>query len=264
MSHPRLVRESRNMPLSHRRSWSNLAPFAPLLAFVAAIAGCPETREEPRSSAVGNAAVNQTQPQPPPAKVTAPTANNSGAASVTTPATNELHAGVSQVSTNDNKSDGVAGSTPIVDQKVAQTSGTTNDQASDKSSSVKTTVHANAPKDDGTYGDSHVDPVKLNGPIFVDWPKPKLALLFSGAQQGYIEPCGCAGLENQKGGLSRRHELMKKLRRRLASDRLRCRRTGEEIRPATGTQVRGEHRGFEGHGVRRDHLRRRRLAIVNR
>ncbi len=65
---------------------------------------------------------------------------------------------------------------------------------------------------DGTYGKDHVDPVKLNGPIFVDWPVPKLALVFSGAQQGYIEPCGCAGLENQKGGMSRRHQLIKQLK----------------------------------------------------
>jgi hypothetical protein len=72
---------------------------------------------------------------------------------------------------------------------------------------------ADAKNADGTYGKDHVDPVKLNGPIFEKWPKPKLALVFSGAQQGYIEPCGCAGLENQKGGLSRRHQLLKQLAR---------------------------------------------------
>jgi hypothetical protein len=71
---------------------------------------------------------------------------------------------------------------------------------------------ADAKNADGTYGKDHVDPVQLNGPIFENWPKPKVALLFSGAQNGYIEPCGCAGLENQKGGLSRRHQLIKMLR----------------------------------------------------
>jgi hypothetical protein len=71
---------------------------------------------------------------------------------------------------------------------------------------------ADAKNEDGTYGKDHVDPVKLNGPIFEKWPKPKAAILFSGAQDGYIEPCGCAGLENQKGGLSRRHQLIKKLK----------------------------------------------------
>ncbi len=56
------------------------------------------------------------------------------------------------------------------------------------------------------------DPVKQNGPIFVNWPKPEVALIFSGEQDGYLEPCGCAGLENQKGGLQRRFTLFRELR----------------------------------------------------
>ncbi len=56
-----------------------------------------------------------------------------------------------------------------------------------------------------------IDPVAVNGAIFVDWPKPDAALLFSGEQDGYLEPCGCAGLQNQKGGLKRRHTLIKDL-----------------------------------------------------
>lgn len=55
------------------------------------------------------------------------------------------------------------------------------------------------------------DPVKLNGEIFVGWEKPKLAIVLTGEQLGYIEPCGCAGLENQKGGLRRRHTFLKLL-----------------------------------------------------
>src|SRR6476620_2058668 len=57
-----------------------------------------------------------------------------------------------------------------------------------------------------------VDPIAVNGPIFVDWPKPDVALVFSGEQNGYLEPCGCAGLENQKGGLKRRFTFLKLLR----------------------------------------------------
>ncbi|MDZ4819423.1 MAG: multiheme c-type cytochrome [Planctomycetota bacterium] len=69
---------------------------------------------------------------------------------------------------------------------------------------------------DGSYGKSRVDPVKLNGPVFLDepgkaWPVPQAALVFTGALEGYIEPCGCAGLENQKGGMSRRHQLIKEM-----------------------------------------------------
>lgn len=56
-----------------------------------------------------------------------------------------------------------------------------------------------------------IDPVKANGPIFVDWPKPDAVLLFSAEQDGYLEPCGCAGLNNQKGGLKRRHTMIKQL-----------------------------------------------------
>jgi hypothetical protein len=56
-----------------------------------------------------------------------------------------------------------------------------------------------------------IDPIEANGPIFVDWPKPKLAIAFTGELDGYIEPCGCAGLENQLGGLKRRHTLFKQL-----------------------------------------------------
>lgn len=56
-----------------------------------------------------------------------------------------------------------------------------------------------------------VDPIKANGSIFVDWPKPDVVFLFSGEQEGYLEPCGCAGLNNQKGGLKRRQTLIKEL-----------------------------------------------------
>ena len=55
------------------------------------------------------------------------------------------------------------------------------------------------------------DAVKRNGPIFSDWPKPELAIVISGEMDGYLEPCGCAGLDNQKGGLKRRHTFFKQL-----------------------------------------------------
>ncbi|MEQ8789926.1 MAG: multiheme c-type cytochrome [Pirellulaceae bacterium] len=52
--------------------------------------------------------------------------------------------------------------------------------------------------------------------LFAGWPKPKLAMFFTGQQHGYIEPCGCTGLANQKGGLARRHTLMRQLEDKLA------------------------------------------------
>jgi hypothetical protein len=57
-----------------------------------------------------------------------------------------------------------------------------------------------------------VDPVEANGAIFEGWPKPDLALVFTAELDGYLEPCGCAGLENQKGGLKRRFTMLKQLR----------------------------------------------------
>jgi hypothetical protein len=51
-------------------------------------------------------------------------------------------------------------------------------------------------------------------PLFVDWPQPRFVLLISGQQMGYIEPCGCTGLVNQKGGLARRHTLARQLAER--------------------------------------------------
>ncbi len=48
--------------------------------------------------------------------------------------------------------------------------------------------------------------------MFSDWPEPAFVLFITGRQHGYIEPCGCAGLANQKGGLARRHTLYERLK----------------------------------------------------
>lgn len=45
-----------------------------------------------------------------------------------------------------------------------------------------------------------------------EWPEPALTLFVTGQQHGYIEPCGCTGLENQKGGVARRMTFLKQLR----------------------------------------------------
>jgi hypothetical protein len=67
------------------------------------------------------------------------------------------------------------------------------------------------------------DPIKENGPIFEvseGWPTRgaggsgglKCALVITGRQDGYLEPCGCAGLDRMKGGLSRRYSMFEHLR----------------------------------------------------
>lgn len=51
-------------------------------------------------------------------------------------------------------------------------------------------------------------------PLFEGWPKPELVLVATGDQLGYIEPCGCTGRENQKGGMMRRYSFLQDLRSR--------------------------------------------------
>ncbi|MHB8970201.1 MAG: multiheme c-type cytochrome [Pirellulaceae bacterium] len=74
------------------------------------------------------------------------------------------------------------------------------------------------PAQTGHGGSSTVPPgsgakasVADSEPLFVNWPQPKLVLVFTGRQDGYLEPCGCSGLENQKGGMVRRNTLLKQL-----------------------------------------------------
>jgi len=58
-----------------------------------------------------------------------------------------------------------------------------------------------------------VDPIVANGKIFENWARPQLALVITGEQDGYVEPCGCTGRENQLGGIARRHSFFKTLAR---------------------------------------------------
>ncbi|HEV3444105.1 MAG TPA: multiheme c-type cytochrome [Gemmataceae bacterium] len=49
-------------------------------------------------------------------------------------------------------------------------------------------------------------------PTFSNWPKPDVALMLSGEQYGYMQPCGCS--EPQKGGLARRYNFLQSLAKR--------------------------------------------------
>lgn len=73
------------------------------------------------------------------------------------------------------------------------------------------------------------DPVEANGQIFEGWEKPDAVLVFTGEQIGYLEPCGCAGLENQKGGLKRRHTMVRTLRETFGWP-VACFDAGEQVR----------------------------------
>lgn len=52
---------------------------------------------------------------------------------------------------------------------------------------------------------------QVERPYCSDWPKPAMTFFITGRQYGYIEPCGCTGLEHQKGGLARRTTLYQEL-----------------------------------------------------
>ena len=68
--------------------------------------------------------------------------------------------------------------------------------------------------------DAGGDPVGATSPDpahdaeWKQWPAPAATLVVTGRQHGYIEPCGCTGLSNQKGGLSRKMSLISELRDR--------------------------------------------------
>ena len=63
---------------------------------------------------------------------------------------------------------------------------------------------------DGTSsGETELSP-RRDKPLFDGWPTPALALVLTGQQRGYIEPCGCT--EGQSGGISRRASLINELK----------------------------------------------------
>ncbi|QDT11215.1 Perchlorate reductase subunit gamma precursor [Planctomycetes bacterium K23_9] len=55
-------------------------------------------------------------------------------------------------------------------------------------------------------------PVELRPEAYSTWETPDVTLFVTGQQNGYIEPCGCTGLEKQKGGVARRLTFMNQLR----------------------------------------------------
>ncbi len=74
-----------------------------------------------------------------------------------------------------------------------------------------------APEPEPIDGTSKKDPLAtlatVGGPEdYNTWPVPDLALVVTGRQHGYIEPCGCTGLDRQKGGVARRFTMMRQLK----------------------------------------------------
>lgn len=66
--------------------------------------------------------------------------------------------------------------------------------------------------EDDEASEEAYDPIEENGVYFTGWETPDAALVLTGLLDGYIEPCGCAGMDRMKGGLSRRADFLKSLR----------------------------------------------------
>ncbi len=83
-----------------------------------------------------------------------------------------------------------------------------------KSTTLKLTQPDTGSEIDFTSSNSTAtyDPIAVNGKYFEGWETPQLALVFTGGLDGYVEPCGCAGIAQMKGGLSRRSTFFKELR----------------------------------------------------
>ncbi len=75
---------------------------------------------------------------------------------------------------------------------------------------VTLTAQAAVPERGADVSDAVVEKFsERNGTLFKDWPAPRAVLVVTGELDGYIEPCGCTGKENQKGGLSRRQNFLR-------------------------------------------------------
>ncbi|MBN2474378.1 MAG: hypothetical protein JXB62_07205 [Pirellulales bacterium] len=107
-------------------------------------------------------------------------------------------------------------SAPVSPQRTPSDPAPSDPAPSDTVPSDTVPAESTSPKSPmGKAGRAPFDPIKENGAIFVGWPaEAQLALVITGRQWGYIEPCGCAGLDRMKGGMSRRYTLFSQLRQR--------------------------------------------------
>ncbi len=99
------------------------------------------------------------------------------------------------------------------DSKSADSTGSDKKTADDddEAPSVDGPVEFNSPQNSPPSDDKEVG---YREELFKGWGDPEFVLFISGRQHGYIEPCGCTGLANQKGGMMRRHTLQKQLKKK--------------------------------------------------
>ncbi len=90
------------------------------------------------------------------------------------------------------------------------------DSADSTAHSAKTVSGGHNATDTGTdqAGGADSSATRKRTPRFENWENPQLVFLLTGRQHGYIEPCGCTGLANQKGGLARRQTLFREFEKK--------------------------------------------------
>ncbi len=96
------------------------------------------------------------------------------------------------------------------DETSTETTDEVSKEATDEASKEATDEATSAPPSDGHQVADAAGPSS----VVEDWEEPKFVVFASGRQHGYIEPCGCSGLDKAKGGLSRRDSLLTELRGR--------------------------------------------------
>jgi Cytochrome c554 and c-prime len=69
-------------------------------------------------------------------------------------------------------------------------------------------------EEDVATGDEKPQMAEGSPDEYLAWKKPDLTLVVTGNQHGYIEPCGCTGLDRQKGGVARRFTFIQQLKDR--------------------------------------------------
>ncbi|MBT6722234.1 MAG: hypothetical protein HOB20_03275 [Planctomycetaceae bacterium] len=82
-------------------------------------------------------------------------------------------------------------------------------KSAESMSSVQTNSDPQVHQDDSTQDSNR--PAREPSALYAGWDNPQDILVFTGRQFGYVEPCGCTGLERQKGGLARRYSFIRGL-----------------------------------------------------
>lgn len=102
-----------------------------------------------------------------------------------------------------------AGGTPLMDASAEAPESTARSGSESGSGSQAESKAAPEPKRETVADANPADGQQSSALSFPEWPKPLLALVITGEQLGYFEPCGCTA--NQLGGMSRRAELFRQI-----------------------------------------------------